>query len=147
MRLENDGAAVITGNTDIAVADFDYAAAFPWMDEVPAGHRAAAEWAHDQLSDEQVDWLRRLPAERRLWTDSTLVLACHASPGSQTAGLATDLDPGVTMERVTRTDARVICLRPHPRGRRARAGPQADLQPGLVRRTPSTARRTRAGRC
>jgi predicted phosphodiesterase len=107
-NLENDGAAVISGNTDIAVADFDYAAAFPWMDEVPSGHSAAAEWAHDQLSDEQVDWLRRLPAERRLWTDSTLVLACHASPGSQTAGLATDLDPGVTMERVTRTDARVI---------------------------------------
>jgi diadenosine tetraphosphatase ApaH/serine/threonine PP2A family protein phosphatase len=78
------------------------------MDEVPVGHRAAAEWAHDQLSDAQIDWLRRLPTERRLWTDSTLVLACHASPGSQTAGLATDLDPGVTMERVTRTDARVI---------------------------------------
>ena len=106
--LEADGAAINTGNTDIAVADFDYAAAFPWMDEVPAGHRAAAEWAHDQLSDEQVDWLRGLPSERRLWTDSTLVLACHASPGSQTAGLATDLDPGVTMERVTRTEARVI---------------------------------------
>lgn len=106
--LESDGAAVIAGNTDIAVADFDYAAAFPWMDEVPVGHRAAAEWAHDQLSDDQVDWLRRLPAERRLWADSTLVLACHASPGSQTAGLATDLDPGVTMERVTRTDARVV---------------------------------------
>jgi predicted phosphodiesterase len=106
--LEADGAAVISGNTDVAVADFDYAAAFPWMDEVPAGHRAAAEWAHDKLSDDQVDWLRRLPSERRLWTDSTLVLACHASPGSQTAGLSTDLDPGVTMERVTRTEARVI---------------------------------------
>jgi diadenosine tetraphosphatase ApaH/serine/threonine PP2A family protein phosphatase len=36
------------------------------------------------------------------------VLLCHASPGSQTAGLATDLDPSVTVERVTRTDARVI---------------------------------------
>lgn len=106
--LETDDAAVIAGNTDIAVADFDYAAAFPWMEEVPASHRAAAEWAHDQLSDEQVEWLRGLPSERRLWTDSTLVLACHASPGSQTAALATDLDPGVTMERVTRTDARVI---------------------------------------
>jgi predicted phosphodiesterase len=106
--LEADGAAIIAGNTDVAVADFDYAAAFPWMDDVPAGHRAAAEWAHDQLSDDQLDWLRRLPAERRLWTDSTLVLACHASPGSQTAGLTTDLDPSVTMERVTRTDARVV---------------------------------------
>jgi putative phosphoesterase len=107
-KLESDGALIIAGNTDIAVADFDYAAAFPWLDEVPAGHRAAAEWAHDQLSDDQLDWLRRLPSERRLWADGSLVLVCHGSPGSQTAGLGTDLDPTVTMERVTRTDARVI---------------------------------------
>jgi putative phosphoesterase len=106
--MEADGAAIIAGNTDVAVADFDYAAAFPWLEEVPAGHRAAVEWAHEQLSDEQLDWLRALPAERRIWTDTTLILACHGSPGSQTAGLPTDLDPGVTMERVTRTDARVI---------------------------------------
>jgi putative phosphoesterase len=106
--LEADGAMVISGNTDIAVADYDYAAAFPWMDSVPSGHRAAAEWAHEQLNDEQRDWLRRLPAERRVWNDGTMVLLCHASPGSQTSGLAADLDPTVTVERVTRTDARVI---------------------------------------
>ena len=106
--LEGEGAVVVQGNTDIAVADFDYAAAFPWMEQVPAANRAATEWTHDQLSDEQLDWLRRLPAERRLAVDTELVLVCHASPGSQTAGLATDLDPTVTMERVTRTDARVI---------------------------------------
>jgi putative phosphoesterase len=106
--LEADGALVIQGNTDIAVADFDYGAAFPGLEEVPAGHIAAAEWAHDQLSDEQLDWLRRLPSERRLTVDSELFLLCHASPGSNTAGLATDLDPTVTVERVTRTDARTI---------------------------------------
>ncbi len=106
--LEADGAAIIAGNTDVAVADFDYAAAFPWLDDVPAGHRAAAEWAHEQLSDDQLDWLRGLPSERRVWADGVLVLACHGSPGSQTAGLSTDLDPTVTVERVTRTDARVI---------------------------------------
>ena len=33
------------------------------------------------------------------------------------------------MERVTRTDARVICLRTHPHCRRPRAGPQAHRQP------------------
>lgn len=107
-KLESDGAMIIQGNTDVAVADFDYAAAFPWLDEVPVGHRAAAEWAHDKLSDDQLDWLRRLPSERRLWAEDALVLLCHASPGSQTVGLGTDLDPTVTMERVTRTDARVI---------------------------------------
>jgi 3-oxoacyl-(acyl-carrier-protein) synthase/predicted phosphodiesterase len=107
-ELEADGALVVQGNTDIAVADFDFAAAFPWMEEVPESHRAAAEWASEQLSDEDLDYLRRLPAERRLWHADEMVLVCHASPGSQTSGLPADLDPGVVVERVTRTDARVI---------------------------------------
>jgi predicted phosphodiesterase len=104
------GAAVIAGNTDIAVADFDYAAAFPWMtDGVPDAIADAAEWAHDALGDERVEWLRGLPSERRIQTDDdTLVLVCHASPGSQTAGLDQNLDPSVTIERLARTDARVI---------------------------------------
>ena len=108
--LADDGALVIQGNTDIAVADFDYAAAFPWMtDGVPDAIQDAAEWAHDTLGPERVDWLRRLPAERR-WRseDGTLVLACHASPGSQTAGFDQSLDPAVTTERLAQTDARVI---------------------------------------
>ncbi len=109
MDLESAGALVIAGNTDIAVADGDFTAAFPWLDEVPAGHRAAAEWAREQLSAEQLDYLRRLPAERRLRVDEELVLGCHASPGSQTAGMPTDLDAATTMLYATRTDARVIC--------------------------------------
>jgi putative phosphoesterase len=107
--LAADGALVIQGNTDIAVADGDYAAAFPWMEDVPASQRAAAEWAREQLSDEDLEFLRSLPAERRVSTNEELILVCHASPGSQTQGLPTDLDPSVTVERVTRTDARVIC--------------------------------------
>ena len=108
--LAADGAAVIAGNTDIAVADFDYAAAFPWMtDGVPEAIVAAAEWAHEALGEERVDWLRGLPSERRVRADDdTLVLVCHASPGSQTAGFDQNLDPSVTIERVARTDARVI---------------------------------------
>ena len=109
MELEAAGAMVIAGNTDIAVADGDYAAAFPWLDEVPAGHRAAAEWARDLLRDDQLEYLRRLPAERRVAFGDELVLATHASPGSQTSGLPADLDAAVTVQRVTRTDARVIC--------------------------------------
>lgn len=107
--LEAAGALVIAGNTDIAVADGDYSAAFPWLDEVPDAHRAAADWTRDQLSDEQLEFLRRLPAERRVRVGHDLVLACHASPGSQTSGLSAELDAAVTVQRVTRTDARVIC--------------------------------------
>jgi len=108
--LADDGALIIGGNTDIAVADFDYAAAFPWMtDGVPDAIIDAAEWAHDAIGADRLDWLRRLPSERRWRTDDdTLVVACHASPGSQTSGFDQHLDPSVTIERVARTDARVI---------------------------------------
>ncbi len=104
------GTTVIAGNTDVAVADFDYAAAFPWMtDGVPDAIVAAAEWAHDALGEDRVEWLRALPSERRVRTDDdTLVVVCHASPGSQTSGLDQNLDPSVTIERLARTDARVI---------------------------------------
>jgi predicted phosphodiesterase len=108
-ELEAAGALVIQGNTDVAVADFDYSAAFPWLtDGVPDSFQAAAEWAHDALGDERLDWLRRLPWERRLQVDDTLVLVCHASPGSQTAGFDQVLDPNVALERVSGTDARII---------------------------------------
>ena len=109
-EMEEAGATIVQGNTDIAVADFDYSAAFPWLtDGVPDTFRAAAEWAHDELGDERLGWLRRLPAERRLMLDETMVLACHASPGSQTQGFDGQLDPSVVLERISRTDARVIC--------------------------------------
>ena len=109
-ELETEGALIVQGNTDIAVADFDYAAAFPWFaDGVPDTFRAAAEWANEALDDEALDWLRRLPAERRLAVDDDLVLVCHASPGSQTAGFDAGLDAATVLERLSRTDARVIC--------------------------------------
>ena len=107
-ELERAGAIVIQGNTDIAVADLDVTAAFPWFDEVPAANVVASQWAHDELTEEQRNWLRRLPAERRLVVDETMILFCHASPGSQTAGLGPEVDAAAIVERVTRTDARVV---------------------------------------
>jgi putative phosphoesterase len=110
-EMERDGAIVVQGNTDIAVADGDYAAAFPWLLEsgITDAMRAAAEWAHDTLDDEQLAWLRRLPAERRVRIGDDLVLLTHGSPGSQTQGFDRDLDPSTVLERISRTDARVIC--------------------------------------
>jgi putative phosphoesterase len=110
-EMERDGAIVVQGNTDVAVADADYAAAFPWLLEygIPDSMRAAAEWAHDALDDEHLGWLRRLPAERRIRIGDDLVLVTHASPGSQTQGFDQGLDPSTTTERMSRTDARVIC--------------------------------------
>jgi hypothetical protein len=37
-----------------------------------------------------------------------MILVCHASPGSQTAGFDQALDPNIILERVARTDARVV---------------------------------------
>jgi putative phosphoesterase len=109
--MEREGAIVVQGNTDVAVADGDYAAAFPQYYEsgVPDAVRAAVEWAHDELEDEHLAWLRRLPAERRVRIGDDLILVTHASPGSQTQGFDRDLDPSTTTERMSRTDARVIC--------------------------------------
>ncbi len=107
--LQRAGAFVILGNTDVAVADGDFTAAFPWFTEgAPDSYRAAAEWAREQIGDEGVDFLRSLPSERRLRIGDDLVLFCHASPGSLTNGLSADLDPVVTIDRVTGTDAKVI---------------------------------------
>jgi len=110
-EMERDGGIVVQGNTDVAVADGDYAAAFPWMLEsgVPEAIRAAAQWAHDALDDDQLAWLRRLPMERRVRIGEDLVLVTHASPGSQTQGFDRDLDPSTVLELISRTDARVIC--------------------------------------
>jgi putative phosphoesterase len=109
-ELESEGALVVQGNTDIAVADFDYAAAFPWFVDGPPDHfKAAAEWTHEAIGPERLDYLRRLPAERRLWVDATLVLLCHAAPGSQTAGFDPELDASVLFDRARGTDAQVIC--------------------------------------
>ena len=108
--MEGEGAIVVQGNTDIAVADGDYAAAFPWLPEgAPEATRAVAEWAHDALDDDQLAWLRRLPAERRIRIGDSLVLVTHASPGSQTQGFDSHLDPSTVLERISRTDARLIC--------------------------------------
>ncbi len=110
--LESEGALIVSGNTDIAVGDFDYGAAYPqYQDGIPDAIREAAEWAHDELGDEQLDWLRRLPSERRMRADGdTLVLVVHASPGSQTRGFAPSLEADVIYERAAGTDARVICV-------------------------------------
>lgn len=109
--LEAEGALIVAGNTDVAVADFDYGAAFPqYPDGPPDAIRYAAEWAHDALGPERVDWLRRLPVERRLRDGDTLVLVVHASPGSQTAGFDPVLDAAVVYERAAGTDARVLCV-------------------------------------
>jgi putative phosphoesterase len=108
-ELQADGALIVQGNTDVAVADADYAAAFPWLtDGVPDQIRTAAEWAHDALGEERLGWLRGLPAERRLRVEGMLVLVCHASPGSQTQGFDKALDANVIMERAAATDARII---------------------------------------
>ena len=142
--LEKDGGIIVSGNTDIAVGDFDYGAAFPhYQDGVPDTITEAAEWAHDELGDDQLDWLRRLPAERRILAgDDQLVLVVHASPGSQTQRLR----PGARRERhlrARRRDRRPGDLRgPHPPAR----GPRPGLEGHRQRRLRGLRVRRRADR-
>ena len=112
-----------------------------------ARHQAAAEWARDQLADEQLDYLRRLPAERRLWSRRR-PRCSPAMPrrAARRAACRPTSTPSLTVQRVTRTDARVIALRPHPRRGLARAGSQAHRQPGLLWLCLRWLARMRAGR-
>ena len=86
--LDAEGALIVSGNTDIAVADFDYGAAFPqYADGVPDAVQIAAEWAHDELSEEQLGWLRRLPRSAGCARPTTR--SCSSStrrPGRRRAG-------------------------------------------------------------
>jgi len=63
-ELQKAGAFVTLGNTDMAVADGDFTAAFPWFtDGPPDSYLAAVEWTRDQIGDDGVDYLRRLDIE------------------------------------------------------------------------------------
>ena len=75
----------------------------------PDTHRAASEWAREQLRDDQLEYLRRLPAERRLALGMSWCWPPMPRPVARPAGLPADLDAAVTVQRATRTDARVIC--------------------------------------
>ncbi len=64
--LQAAGALIVQGNTDVAVADFDYSGCVPVeSDGVPDADPRRAEWAHEALGEERLEWLRGLPSERR----------------------------------------------------------------------------------
>ena len=65
--------------------------------------------------------------------DDPLVLVVHASPGSQTRGFDQALDANIIFERAAATDARVICVGPHPPARGPRPGLEGHRQRRLVR--------------
>ncbi len=134
MDLEAAGALVIAGNTDIAVADGDYAAAFPWLDEVPVGPaRCGRVGPRAAQPERQLDYLRRLPAERRLRVGEDARAGLPRLAGQPDGGPAgRPRCRGHDAARHAHRRARHL-LRSHPRGRRARAGPQAHRQPGLLR--------------
>ena len=113
---------VVQGNTDIAVADFDYAAAFPWLldgvpDIDPRGRRVGPRRARRRaarLASPPAG--RASPAARA----TTLVLVCHASPGSQTRASTRTSTRGDPRARLAhRRPGHLLRPHPHPRGPRA----------------------------
>ena len=111
--LEADGAAIVSGNTDIAVADFDYGAAFPhYQDGVPrrrsgrrgVGPRRAGRRAARRGSAGCPPSAACAPPTTRWSSSSTPPRA------RQTRGFDQALDANVIFERAAATDARVICV-------------------------------------
>ncbi len=79
-ELEADGALVVQGNTDVAVADFDYAAAFPWLtDGVPESFRVGRR-VGPRRARARAGRLAPAAAGRASAADSTTrsLLVCHA---------------------------------------------------------------------
>jgi predicted phosphodiesterase len=108
-ELEEDGALVVSGISDMAVADFDFGPLCGLDDAAREAVRPAAEWAHEALGPERVDWLRRLPSERRVWAGDTLILWSHGMPRS---GAGIEAACGVARhgaDVAELTDARVVC--------------------------------------
>ena len=52
-ELEAEGAIVVQGNTDVAVADFDYSAAFPWMTD------GSSAWSNPWVCEPGDAWQAR----------------------------------------------------------------------------------------
>ena len=139
--MEADGATIVQGNTDVAVADFDYAAAFPWFtDGVPDAHRAAAEWAHDELGDERA----RLAAAARRRSGGSCSTTRWSSPATRRRGRRRRAS--IPARPLGRARAHLPhrrpghLLRPHPPAGRPRPRLEADRQRRLgglrLRRRP-----------
>lgn len=77
--LEADGAVAIRGNADREVAG--RAGERDGLDAVTA---AVNEWASDQLTREQRDWLANRPEQIELDVEGRRVLFCHACPRNDT---------------------------------------------------------------
>ena len=122
-EMEADGAAIVSGNTDIAVADFDYAPRpFPWMtDGVPDIFRAAAEWAHDELGDERI------------------CVAAPAAVRAPPAGRRRDDDPGLPRLARARRPRASTASSTRTSSSSAPAGPTPGSSPAGTRTSPRSA--------
>ena len=138
-EMEADGAAIISGNTDVAVADFDYAAAFPWMtDGVPDifRRRPPSGRTTRSVTSGSRGCATCRPSGDCATDDGTMILVCHASPGSADGGLR----QGARSQRRHRARRADRCTdhrlpsHAHPRGPRPRleAGRQRRPRPGYV---------------
>ena len=104
-------------------------------DEVPAGaRRGRASGRTTQLGDEQLDWLRRLPAERRVRVGDDARPRLPRLAGQPDAGLRRGPRPVDRPSSASRAPTRgsSCCGHTHVAGR-ARAGPEAHRQPRRVR--------------
>ena len=111
-ELEAAGALVVAGNTDIAVADFDYGAAFPWFDDaVPESMKAAAD-VGPRGPRPGAGGLAPPPAGRAprpLPTTGRSSWSPTPRPAPRPPASTRGSTRASSSERLGRTDARVIC--------------------------------------
>ena len=148
-EMEADGAVIVSGNTDIAVADFDYAAAFPWMtdgvpDIVPGRRRVGPRRARRRAARLAPPAAGRAPPARRGRDDDPRL--------PRLAGLA---DRRASTRRSTRTSSSSASRGPTrasspaatPTSPRSATSAGSSSSTTAPRATSSTATRPRRGRC
>jgi hypothetical protein len=125
MALEKAGAYIVQGNTDIAVADLDFSAAFLARGRPPSGRGGRDP---RPASGRGLDWLRRLPAERRIRAEGLLVPFATARRAARPRGCR----PTWTRppSSASRAPTRGSSPAAHPRGRGARLGRRLICNPG-----------------
>ena len=111
--LESEGALIVSGNTDIAVGDFDYGSAFPQLPGRRPGHdhrrrRVGARRAGRRPARLAPPPARRAPAADR--GRHARARRPRLAGVARRAGFDQALDANIIFERAAATDARVICV-------------------------------------
>ena len=97
----------VAGNTDRFLLDTDWRALEPQSEDERAD-RSLCLWALERLNEQTEDWLRALPAQRRLEVGGQRVVLAHGSPRSDRDVIKADTPEDAVREMLAGVQADAI---------------------------------------